>query len=377
MLEKIPYHFKCIKEKKIQNKFEIYKNEGNDLFNIKIIYNDIYNCKIIVQRIDKNEGWGQELKIRLYDINNKDSYIIHIGKSRKNIYNVDIKTNIKLLPLNNYNTSNISDNIIKNIFQTKNNNIIENDDIKSIYYSLTTFNSSFTYNFFDKEKVRSFIINNYDESYILTYDSIFNETIKSDFFKYCYLYINGGFYFNFEESINDNLEDILKLVSDDKNLVLISNSLSYNNFMYSSSQNKLIKDTLDFMKDEILLKKNTLTYNNILSESNNVSILLLDNIFKKKSIEAEVSNIYYKYIKILEKGYIYVYPYPESDTFDFNINNHTLLITRTDKKEGWGLFLKIKVILNNIEKIFEIGSSSEQIKIIKDDFFQKKNIVIL
>ena len=103
----------------------------------------------------------------------------------------------------------------------------------------------------------------------------------------------------------------------------------------------------------------------------------MDNIFKKKSIEAEVSNIYYKYIKILEKGYIYVYPYPESDTFDFNINNHTLLITRTDKKEGWGLFLKIKVILNNIEKIFEIGSSSEQIKIIKDDFFQKKNIVIL
>jgi hypothetical protein len=131
------------------------------------------------------------------------------------------------------------------------------------------------------------------------------------------------------------------------------------------------------MKDEILLKKNTLTYNNILSESNNISILVLENIFKKKSIEAEVSNIYYKYIKILEKGYIYVYTYPESDTFDFNINNHTLLITRTDKKEGWGLFLKIKVILNNIEKIFEIGSSSEQIKIIKDDFFQKKNIVIL
>ena len=377
MSEKIPYSFKCIKEDKIKNKFEIYKNEGNDLFNIKIIYNDTYYCKIIIQRIDKKEGWGQELKIRLYDINNKDSSIIYIGKSRTNIYNIDIKINIKLIPLNNYNTSNISDNIIKNIFQTKNNNIIENDNIKSIYYSLTTFNSSFTYNFFDKEKVRSFIINNYDESYILAYDSIFDESIACDFFKYCYLYINGGFYFNFEESINDNLEDILKLVLDDKNLVLISNSLSYNNFMYSSSQNKLIKDTLNFMKDEILLKKNTLTYNNILSESNNISILLLDNIFKKKSIEAEVSNIYYKYIKILEKGYIYVYPYPESDTFDFIISDNTFLITRTDKKEGWALFLKIKIILNNIEKIYEIGSSSEQIKIIKDDFFQKKNIVIL
>ena len=140
MLEKIPYSFKCIKEDKIKNKFEIYKNEGNDLFNIKIIYNDTYYCKIIIQRIDKKEGWGQELKIRLYDTNNKDYSVIYIGKSKKNIYNVDIKTNIKLLPLNNYDISNISDNMIKNIFQIKNNNIIENDDIKSIYYSLTTFN---------------------------------------------------------------------------------------------------------------------------------------------------------------------------------------------------------------------------------------------
>jgi mannosyltransferase OCH1-like enzyme len=370
MLKKIPYNVKCIKEKKIKNKFEVYKNEGSDLFNIKIIYNDIYSCKIIIERIDKKDGWGQELKLRLYDINNKDSYVIYIGKSKKNIYNVDIKTNIKLIPLNNYDNLNIYDNIIKNIFQIKNNNIIENDDIKDIYYSLSTFNSSFTYIFFDNKEARSFIINNYDESYILTYDSIFNEIIKYDFFKYCYLYINGGFYFNFEESINDNLEDILKLLSDNKNNVLISNSLQYNNFIYSSCKNKLIKDTIDFMKDEILLKKNTFTYNNILLESNSV-VFISENIFKKKSIETQLSNIYYKSIKILEKGYVYVYPYPESDTFDFIISDNTLLITRTDKKGGWGLFLKIKVILNNIEKYYEIGSSSEQIKIIKDDFFMK------
>ena len=140
--------------------------------------------------------------------------------------------------------------------------------------------------------------------------------------------------------------------------------------MYSSSQNKLIKDTLDCMKNEIFSKKNTFTYNNILLESNNV-IFIPKNIFEKKHIDTELSNIYYKSIKNLEKIYIYVYPYPESDTFDFVVNDNNLIITRTDKKEGWGLFLKIKIIINNIEKNYEIGSSSEQIKIIKDDFFTK------
>ena len=374
MSEKIPYNFKCIKENKIKNKFEVYKNEGSDVFSIKIIYNDIYSCKIIIQRIDKKEGWGQELKIRLYDINNKDSSIIYIGKSRTNIYKADIKTNIKLISFNNSDDENISHNIITNIFQVKNNNIIENDDIKNIYNSLTTFSSLFTYHFFDNNEARLFIINNYDESYILTYDSIFCEFIKYDFFKLCYLYINGGFYFNFEENINDNLDDIFKILSDNKidyqKSVFISNSLPYNNFIYSYSKNILIKSVLDCMKDEILSRKKSFIYNNILLESDNI-IYVPKNLFKKTFIEKELSNIYYKSAKNLGKMYIYVHPYPESDTFDFVINNNTLIITRTDKSEGWGLFLKLKVIFNNIEKNYNVGSSSEQIKVVQDDLFSR------
>ena len=88
-------------------------------------------------------------------------------------------------------------------------------------------------------------------------------------------------------------------------------------------------------------------------------------------IEKELSNIYYKSAKNLGKMYIYVHPYPESDTFDFVINNNTLIITRTDKSEGWGLFLKLKVIFNNIEKNYNVGSSSEQIKVVQDDLFSR------
>lgn len=59
----------------------IFENNYNDLFNI-CYYEE--NNTIYVKRVDKNEGWGQILKLNFFDIKQNDTFIIYIGSSTNN-----------------------------------------------------------------------------------------------------------------------------------------------------------------------------------------------------------------------------------------------------------------------------------------------------
>ena len=60
---------------------EIIDNHYNDIFNIKY-YEE--NNTLYIKRIDKNEGWGQFLKISIQHKQTKDKNIIYIGNSKVN-----------------------------------------------------------------------------------------------------------------------------------------------------------------------------------------------------------------------------------------------------------------------------------------------------
>lgn len=68
----------------------------------------------------------------------------------------------------------------------------------------------------------------------------------------------------------------------------------------------------------------------------------------------------------LGKYLIFVYPYQNEDKFNFiyDVENNKLGILRIDKKEGWGLNLRLKIIIE--DKVFHlvVGSSSEYSKFI-------------
>ena len=59
----------------------INDNKTSDIFNI-IFYEE--NNTIYIKRVDKNEGWGQNLQVSIYDINQNYNFIIYIGSSVNN-----------------------------------------------------------------------------------------------------------------------------------------------------------------------------------------------------------------------------------------------------------------------------------------------------
>ena len=68
----------CESENYIINLFELIYN---DLFNI-IFYED--NSTIYIKRADKESGWGQHLKLIIFNKRNNNEFIIYIGPSKNN-----------------------------------------------------------------------------------------------------------------------------------------------------------------------------------------------------------------------------------------------------------------------------------------------------
>lgn len=80
-LEKIKYNIKYNYFESDNYKITLHQIKYEDQFIIK--YYEETNT-IYLKRVDSKEGWGQELKLDIYDINQKKKDIIYIGKSNKN-----------------------------------------------------------------------------------------------------------------------------------------------------------------------------------------------------------------------------------------------------------------------------------------------------
>ena len=87
-----------------------YENKLFKIFYISKIYNDVFKIeydqetkKLYIKRLDADEGWGQDLKLKYVEKNTKKEKIINIGKSNTPylIVNIDVD-NISYRPYINY-----------------------------------------------------------------------------------------------------------------------------------------------------------------------------------------------------------------------------------------------------------------------------------
>lgn len=76
---------------KYYDRYNYYESDNFKINLHEIKYLDQFLIKfyeetntIYIKRIDSKEGWGQELKLDIYDIKNNNEYTIYIGKSAKN-----------------------------------------------------------------------------------------------------------------------------------------------------------------------------------------------------------------------------------------------------------------------------------------------------
>jgi mannosyltransferase OCH1-like enzyme len=174
----------------ISNNYKLIKNEDDFAdYHFVIYYINDYKGKLIVRRLDAYKI-EHLFKIKIYNNDNYKYQLIDINNNNKNEIIIEINTNIKLNKIIYKNT-----NIPKVIIQTGKDNKVN----MANYNAIMTFielNPEFTYIYYDDNDIITFLKSKFSKRYIDAYNKLIPGAYKADFFRYCFLYIYGGFYFD-------------------------------------------------------------------------------------------------------------------------------------------------------------------------------------
>jgi mannosyltransferase OCH1-like enzyme len=167
---------------------------------IVIYYIDTNKCKIILRRLDSNKDYDDSIYIKLED------ELIDIGIMKNNIIIKEVITHTKLIPID----LNYEQLIPKVIIQTGNT-----EKYKSLQHfnSISTFlelNPEYEYKYFTDIMCREFIKNNFDKNVLLAYDILNPGAYRADLFRYCYLHIHGGCYFDCKMILRQSLRNLIE-----------------------------------------------------------------------------------------------------------------------------------------------------------------------
>jgi mannosyltransferase OCH1-like enzyme len=380
----------------IKNKYEILNNyDSNDDFHIVLYFLEKNKCKIIIRRLDEESGWGLNLTIKLYSLNDVDIYEkISIGNSENNLKIINYTTKIDL------------DGVIyekqkipKKIYQTS----YDNKYVSLLHYnSLQTFlelNPEYEYYFYDDNDCRKFIKNNFDKEVLDAFDLLYPGAYKADLFRYCCIYIKGGCYFDNKYILRIPLRELIN--SDYENIYCkdTKDELMFNSIIMSIKKCDELKNCIDQIVKNVknrfyglcpLSPTGPRLFN---TYTNNKNILLKHEITGKYYFQSKVlikdtmklflnthykgyynqniknyntlfldKEIYYSDI-IKDNNYIIlIFPNFFDDKFSIKIVQNNIYIKRIDSNSGWDINLKIKILKeddDNYENIIEIGSSKK------------------
>ena len=107
-----------------------------------------------------------------------------------------------------FNLEHMTCKIPKKIIQTWENKDIS-PEFQNIINSWKNNNPEYEYYLFDKNERIQFIKENFDKNILNVYNSIIPGANKADFFRYCYLYINGGFCIDIDTLCIGKIDDFL------------------------------------------------------------------------------------------------------------------------------------------------------------------------
>ena len=260
----------------INNTYELVK-KTNDNFHCILYYIEKNKVEIIIRNLNDG-GWNYDLKLKI-----DDKHIISVGSSIDNCKIIELTTNFILDKKDNKELYFIP----KIIIQT-NNILVKNKDHSNAIISLLEKNPDYDYIFFDDIDSRNFIKQNFPTNILEHSEKVENDisdvlkafdllkcgALRADFFRYCYLYVNGGIYIDSKISCILELDNIIN--SDDK--FVISND---------DAPNSLYNGIMMFEKGNIIM------YNMIKDLLNNI---YLKNYFSDIH-EPTGNKLYYKHFK--------------------------------------------------------------------------------
>ena len=256
MIESVEKYIQKRNKILISNEYVLIKrNEDN--FHCVIYYIEKNKIEIIVRNLNDG-GWNYDLKIK-FDNNS----IISVGSSMDNFKVIELYTNFEIIQ------KNIKELyfIPKIIIQT-NKVMIKNRYHSNSLLSLLEKNPDYDYIFFDDIDARNFIKQNFTENILphsekmennlsdilKAYDLLKCGALKADFFRYCYLYVNGGIYIDSKISCILELDDIIN--SDDKFVICKDDADKslYNGIMVFEKSNIIMFNMIKDLMNNIYLK---------------------------------------------------------------------------------------------------------------------------
>jgi mannosyltransferase OCH1-like enzyme len=164
------------------------------------------NTLTIFNLLNKRLGFGLQTKIKKsnntikQEIDRLKSLTLEdVDYKKQLLANKNIPDNVKSLTLNG---------VPAVIYQTSETKRVTNT-IKSIIDENLKNNSEFDYYFYDDDDCLEFIEDNFDEDVVYAYKQLIPGAYKADLWRYCILYINGGFYADIDTLCLDSIDKIL------------------------------------------------------------------------------------------------------------------------------------------------------------------------
>jgi len=351
----------------IENKYQIINNDisNNDFidFHLVIYHLDNNLCYIIVRRLDETCGWEKNIRLVLYDIDNKTKEYFNIGSSNENFKFLEKKTKIPLhIKKNDY-----KQNIPKIILQT-------GKDIyfKNLYHynSILTFielNPEYHYIYYDNAGARKFLRQNFSDEINYAYDILIPGAFKADLLRYCLLYHYGGCYFDCKQILKISIRDFLE--SNKKFIIcndVIENAL-LNAIILSVPKSTIIYKTIQDCVYNIINKikisalgiTGPLFFFKSICEFINSDNLILQNFRPKDNFEDFVKDYYNNNVKLMKDG--------NPEKIILNRFYKTYYDNYIDTDHYGKLFEKNEIFYENYQKI-------ENIIILFYPFFSNNNI---
>ena len=403
----IPSYIKPRSDVLIKNNYEVIHQGGADISCV-IYYLEEDKCKIIIRRLDEELGWESNIVIKIYpEHGNREVYHYSFGSSESNskIINAYIPSNkLRLVPYYPQNRL-----IPRTIMQT-----FKDNQIKSVLHfnavcTLIEKNPHFEYYFYDNATSREFLLEHFDGSVVDAYDRLVPGAYKADLFRYCFLFIKGGYYFDNKFIVRKKCEDWTREKDSQVFVKDRGNDIIYQAVIFSVPKfhvlHSLIKDIVRHVNEQYYgrdplsptgphLVFRYERFLNIPYKHVGHGTWYRDSKVVRKDNNEEMANTHYRgyyhnpkqrnesevysslynnrciyYInKCVTPTYtMYVYPHHTGDTFELIEENNSFWVKRTDSNGGWGQNLKVFLInnKNHESKKIDICSSNENVAYVK------------
>ena len=394
----------------IQNMYEIFNTNNTDIHFV-CYYLEEKKCRLILRRLDNPTGWSNNLVLKIMSIDGLSHENIVIGSSEENYKIYVYETELSIYPIV-FRDQSIPKVIVQTTFDKNIENILHINSIMTFI----ELNPEYEYQIFDDKESRIFIKKHFSSSILVAYDLLIAGSFKSDLFRYCYLYINGGCYFDCKQILKTPLRNMIHpndkfllckdigqgyfnaMILTEKNDFRLLKSIElcqkkilnfdkYYDFKthYHREQSKMLTLTGPDLMGECIYKDvaqhNIKFYHKIVKNRDNYKRLVITYnekiiIYKCFAGYSHTGDYHYStlwregivlytnpIIKENYKFYIYAHKFP--DTFNIDLlDSRTIKMERTDQNTGWGNNFKIKMIdeSKDITYLVESGSSDNKYK---------------